>query len=56
MPHLPFPSGNLYYRRTPKLALPGIKAVYLYWHKLLFNDDRESLPAVLFEPVAYALD
>jgi hypothetical protein len=32
------------------------KAAYLNWHKLLFDDERESLPADAFEPVAYAPD
>jgi len=32
------------------------KAAYPNWHKLLFDDERESLPADAFEPVAYAPD
>jgi hypothetical protein len=47
----------VYAYNRPILAVPGKKkTAYLERHKLLSDDERESLPADAFETVAYVPD
>jgi len=52
--HYPLSNTEFFNKIGQNLPFPERKkATYLNWHKLLFDDEREALPAEAFESLRY---